>query len=103
MKASEEITAQICETTPGVTPQLLESVLCAAGDAQIIFTQGEGCEVIDGKSQYPNYLQVEITDAQEAMRLAQHLLNACADAMSNGGALRVPVSLTFAGQATLSE
>lgn len=103
MKVSEEITDLICDSTPGMTPQLLEAALNVASDAQILFTQGEGCEVIDGKSVYPNYLQLEITDAQEAMRLAQQLLNACAEAMSNGGALRQPVSLTFAGQATLSE
>lgn len=103
MKASEEITSLICDSTPGMTPQLLEAALSVAADAQILFTQGEGCEVVDGKSEYPNYLQVEITDPQEAMRLAQRLLNACAEAMSNGGALRQPVTLTFAGQATLSE
>lgn len=104
MKTSEEITSKICAAAPNVTPQLLNSILNAAGgDTQIIFAQGEGVEVIDGKGLYPDYLQVQITDASEAMRLAQQLLNACSDAIVNGGELRSPVVLLLAGQALLSE
>ena len=103
MKASEEITSLICDSTPGMTPQLLEAALNVAGEAQIIFNQGEGHDVIDGKSKYPNYLQIEIADANEAMRLALQLMNACANAIDNGGVLRSPVALILAGQATLSE
>jgi hypothetical protein len=104
MKASEDITTRICEAIPTVTPQLLESVLNIAGmDSQILFDQGEGRQVIEGKVSYPDYLQIQISDAQEAMRLAQQLLNACADAISNGGELRSPVTLLIAGQASLSE
>lgn len=103
MKATEEITALICDSTPGMTPQLLEAALNVAGDAQILFIQGEGGQVIDGKSEYPNYLQIQISDTHEAMRLAQQLMKACADSIGNGGALRFPVSLSLAGQATLSE
>lgn len=104
MKASEEITSQICEAIPDLTEELLESVLSHAGkDCQILFDQGEGEQVIHGKSHYPDYLTIQIGDAQEAMRLAQQLLSACADALNNGGELRSPVSLHFAGQALLSE
>lgn len=104
MKASEEITTQICEAIPDITPQLLDLVLTHAGkDCQILFEHGAGQQVVQGKSIYPDYLTIQITDVQEAMRLAQQLLNACADAMSNGGELRSPVSLIFAGQALLSE
>ncbi|PMV86760.1 hypothetical protein C1X35_31375 [Pseudomonas sp. FW306-1C-G01A] len=104
MKVSEEITAQICDAIPTVTPLLLESVFNVAGkDSQILFDQGEGRQVIEGKVSYPDYLQVQISDAQEAMRLAQQLLNACADAMHNSGELRSPVTLLVAGQASLSE
>lgn len=104
MKASEEITSQICEAIPEMTPELLDSVLNLAGkDCQILFDQGEGQQVIQGKSQYPDYLTIQISDAQEAMRLVQQLLSACADAMNNGGELRSPVSLNFGGQALLSE
>lgn len=104
MILSDEITARICEAVTEVTPPLLESVFSIASeDAQICFVQGEGHQVIDSKSVHPDYLQVEISDAQEAMRLAQQLLNACADAFANGGVLRQPVSLLIAGQATLSE
>ncbi|MBV7547405.1 hypothetical protein KW849_14030 [Pseudomonas sp. PDM26] len=104
MKASEEITSQICDAIPEVTPELLEAVLTVAGqDSQILFIQGEGQQVIEGKTSYPDYLQVEITDAQEAMNLAQQLLNACSAAISNGGKLRSPVTLLIAGQALLSE
>ena len=104
MKISEEITTHICETIPEVTPRLLESVLNVAGEeSQLLFIQGEGCQVIDGKSAYPDLLQIQIADAQEAMRLAQQLLSACADAFGNNGVLRTPVTLLIAGQALLSE
>jgi len=104
MKVSEEITTRICDAIPIVTPELLESVLNIAGkDSQILFDQGEGSQVIEGKGSYPDYLQIQIGDAQEAMRLAQQLLNACADAINNGGKLRSPVTLLIAGQAFLSE
>ncbi|KNH43677.1 hypothetical protein M5G27_27900 [Pseudomonas shahriarae] len=104
MKATEEITTQICDAIPELTPELLAAVLNAAGeDCQILFIQGEGQQVIKGKTHYPDYLQVEITDPREAMNLAQQLLNACSAAMDNGGVLRSPVTLSFAGQALLSE
>lgn len=104
MKACEETTIRICNAIPAVTPEMLESVLSVASeDSQIIFVQGEGHKVIDGKSFYPDYMSVQISDAYEAMRLAQQLFNACADAIANGGALRAPVSLIIAGQALLSE
>lgn len=104
MKATEEITTQICDAIPELTPELLAAVLNAAGeDCQILFIQGEGQQVIKGKTHYPDYLQVEITDPREAMNLAQQLLNACSAAMDNGGVLRSPVTLSFVGQALLSE
>jgi hypothetical protein len=104
MKATEEITAQICDAIPEANPKLLEAVLKVAGqDSQLLFIQGEGHQVIDGKSCYPDYLQVEITDAREDMNLAQQLLKACSAAMDNGGEFRSPLTLSFAGQALLSE
>lgn len=103
MNATEEVIGLICDSTPGITPQLLEAALSAAQNTQILFVQGEGGQVIDGKSEYPDYLQIQIGDVHDAMRLAQQLLNACADSIGNGGALRVPVTLSLAGQAILSE
>lgn len=104
MKASEEITSHICDAIPEVTPELLEIVLKVAGqDSQLLFIQGEGQQVIDGKSSYPNYLQVQVTDVREAMNLAQQLMSACSAAIDNGGVFRSPLTLSFAGQALLSE
>lgn len=104
MKVCEEISTRICETIPEVTPRLLESVFNVAGeDSQLLFIQGEGCQVIDDKSSYPDLLQIEIADAQVAMGLAQQLLNACADAIGNNGVLRSPVTILISGQALLSE
>jgi hypothetical protein len=104
MKISEEITTQICEAIPAVTPALLDSVLAAAADgSQLIFSEGEGQTNVEGKTYYPDYLQLQISDAQVAMRLAQQLMNACADSMANGGVLRSPVTLLISGEAYLSE
>lgn len=104
MRVSEEITIQICDAVPSVTPQVLDAVLSAAAkDSQLVFVQGEGHQVIDGKSSYPDLIQIQINDAQEAINLAQQLLNACATAMANGGELRSPVTLLISGQALVSE
>lgn len=104
MKVSEEITSQICSVVPGISPIKLDAIFNAAGtDSQLLFIQGEGHQVIHGKSKYPDYLQIQIGDAQEAMALAQQLLNACSGAIGNGGVLPAPVTLLIAGQAIISE
>lgn len=104
MKVSEEVISQICTAVPGITSTMLNAVFTKAGeDSQLLFIQGAGHQVIDGKSKYPDYLQIEIRNAEEAMALAQQLLHACSDAISNGGALRSPVTLVIAGQAIISE
>lgn len=104
MKPSEEIIDLICDAVPGVTPDALDSIFSAAGgNSQLLFVQGEGHQIVDGKSTYPDYLQLQICDAREAAALAQQLLQACAAAIDNGGVLRSPVTLMVAGQAILSE
>ncbi|MGG5276377.1 hypothetical protein [Pseudomonas syringae pv. coryli] len=104
MITSQEVTTQICNAVPGITPDVLGSIFTAAAkDSQLLFVQGEGHQVIEGKSNYPDYLQICIGNPQEAMALAQQLLNACAAAISNGGALRSPVTLQIAGKAIISE
>lgn len=104
MKISEEITTQICDAIPAATPVLLDSILAAAADgSQLIFSEGEGQTNVEGKTYYPDYLQLQISDPQVAMRLAQQLMNACAGAMANGGVLPSPVTLLISGEAYLSE
>ena len=104
MKASEEITDLICNAVPGITPGTLDSIFTAArGNSQLLFVQGEGHQVVDCKSQYPDYLQIKICSAQEAAALAQQLLQACTAALANGGELASPITLTIAGQAIISE
>lgn len=104
MKVSEEITSQICAAVPGVSPGTLDAIFTAAGsDSQLLFIQGEGHQVVNEKSVYPDYLQIQICDAQEAMALAQQLLNACSAAIDKGGVLPAPVTLLVAGQAIISE
>ncbi|MDP5168547.1 hypothetical protein [Pseudomonas syringae] len=104
MKISEEITNQICTAIPGTTPKMLDSLFTAAGqDSQLLFIQAEGQQIVDGKSKYPDYLQIQIGSAQEAMALAQQLLSACSAAICNGGELRAPVTLLIAGQAIICE
>jgi len=104
MKVSEEISSQICTVIPGVSSMTLDAIFTAAGtDSQLLFIQGEGHQVINGKSKYPDYLQIQIGDAQVAIALAQQLLNACSAAISNGGEMTAPVTLLIAGQAIISE
>ncbi len=104
MIASEDVTNKICTAVPGITPNMLKSIFTTAvQDSQLLFVQGKGQQIVDGKSKYPDYLQIEIGNAQEAMALAQQILNACSAAIGNGGVLRSPVTLLIAGQAIISE
>ncbi len=104
MKVSEEISSKVCTVVPGISPSTLEAIFTAAGaDSQLLFIQGEGHQVINEKSEYPDYLQIQIVDAHEAMALAQQLLSACSAAIGNGGILPAPVTLLIAGQAIISE
>ncbi|MFU5274977.1 hypothetical protein ACM7YY_09635 [Pseudomonas aeruginosa] len=104
MKVSEEVSSQVCTAVHGITPDTLQAIFAAAGaESQILFIQGEGHQVVHGKSKYPDYLQIEINDAQEAMALAQLLLKACSTAICNGGVLSAPITLLIAGQAIISE
>jgi len=73
----------------------------AVKGAQIYFAQGEGETIEDEKTSYPDHLKIQINDAVEAARLAQQLMNACADARN--GVLSVPVTLHLTGRAEFSE
>ncbi|MCF5374491.1 hypothetical protein [Pseudomonas syringae] len=104
MKASEEINDLICNAVPSITPVTLDSIFAAvSGNSQLLFVQGEGHQVVSGKSEYPDYLQVRISSAQDAAGLAQQLLQACAAALANGGEVASPITLSFCGQAIISE
>jgi len=104
MKIGEKKVGQICDAVTGVHPSTVEAVFMAAStDAQLVFVQGEGHQTLHGKSVYPDYLVVQISDAQVAMALAQQLMSACSTAINKGGVLAHPVSLQFAGQAIISE
>lgn len=103
MLVSDETLDRICKAVPGADAGLVKAVLLAAGNSQIFFAAGEGEKVVDGKSVHPDYLQVEIKSSYVAGRLAQQLVSACADALSNNGVLRTPVLLFLGGQAEISE
>lgn len=103
MQASEKIIEEICARIPGANPELVKAVLEATGKAQIFFAAGKGQVVVDGKSEYPDYLQVQVSSSYDAARLAQQLMSACAEALSNHGQLRAPVLLLLAGHAEISE
>jgi hypothetical protein len=104
MELSQEKATEISSTIPGATPQKLEAIFRVATEGgQLIFIEGNGCKISEGKSSYPDYLQLEISDAQVAMRLAQQLINACAESLACGGVLKSKVTLVLGGEATLSE
>jgi hypothetical protein len=102
MKAEDEVFEHICKLVPAADHGIAKAVLAAIGDAQIFFAAGDGVKVVDGKSVYPDYVQIQIKSSFEAARLAQQLMSACADALGSGGELRTPVTLFLAGQAEIS-
>jgi hypothetical protein len=103
MKTTNEFVDRICSLVPGATPDLLQAILTAIGPSHIFFAEGAGQAVVEGKSVFPDYLQIQITSAYEAGNLAQQLMRACTDALANGGKLRAPVLLLLAGAAEVGE
>jgi hypothetical protein len=96
MQIDEEVIQRVCAAVPSATPAVVHAVANAllTSGAQIAFDQGVGLVVDDGKSRYPDYLQLVIKDPEKASLLAGELTSACA-----GG--RLPVTLLVAGQAHL--
>ncbi|MDT8992723.1 hypothetical protein RQP54_17760 [Curvibacter sp. APW13] len=97
MQIDREVIQRVCSVVPSATPAVVQAVANAllTSGAQIVFDEGIGQVVDDGKSTYPDYLQLVINDVNKAQRLAAELTSACAREWS-------PVTLLVAGQAELA-
>ena len=103
MQISPGMLAKVTELLPGVKPQFIERLLRhAADDGQLVFKQGEGHKVVDGKSTHPVHMQVIIDDPALALELAQQLMQGAQRALY-GQTERASVTLSFSGDVMISE
>lgn len=103
MEATAEVSKRICAVVPAATPRLVDDVFRGTNDNQLLFIEGEGAQVRDGKPHWPDSLQIHIHDPHTALELAQQLLRAGTEALANGGRMRSPAVLMLGGKAILSE
>lgn len=97
MQITDEIIERVQAAVPGATLTLVRTVANAllTSQAQIIFVQGDGREMVDGESHYPDSLQLVVNDPHVAADLARQL----SLASSNG----TSTTVLLAGQAEFSE
>jgi hypothetical protein len=103
MQISQTMLDKAAEQLPGIQPQFIARMLRnVTADGQLVFKEGEGHQVVDGKSTYPVYMQVIIDDPVRALELAQQLMQGAQRALQ-GDTGRATVSLSFAGDVMISE
>ena len=103
MQISQAMLEKATEQLPGIQPQFIARILRnVTNDGQLIFKEGEGHAVVDGKSTYPVYMQLIIEDPARALELAQQLMQGAQRALQ-GDTRRASVTLSFAGDVMISE
>ena len=103
MQISPSMLDKAAEHLPGIRPQFIERMLRnVANDGQLVFKEGQGHQVVDGKSTFPVHLQVQIDDPARALELAQQLMHGAQRALQ-GETSRITVSLSFDGDCMICE
>lgn len=103
MQISPTMLEKAAEQLPGIQPQFIARMLrSVTRDGQLVFKDGEGHAVVDGKSSYPVYMQLIIEDPSRALELAQQLMQGAHRALQ-GDTGRASVTLSFAGDVMISE
>lgn len=100
------ITDEMVKTAQAVAPVLTDGVvrkmLEAAMFGQIVFRDAEGCEILEGKPEWPSLLQIQIRDPHRALEYAQTLI-AGARRMLYDKEPNYPVTLVMGGSAYCSD
>ena len=102
MKITPEMIAKAQAVVPSLTTATVKTMLEAATAGQVVFAEGVGATVIDGKSKYPTYLHIQITDPLRALGLGEELVRGARQALYNTAESR-PITLMLAGDVDLSD
>lgn len=102
MKISAEMIEKAQAVMPSLTTATVKAMLEAATQGQVFFAEGAGGTVVGGKSEYPTYLQIEISDPMRALELGEELVRGARQGLYNRAESR-PITLMMAGNAELSD
>lgn len=75
MKVTDDMVAKAAAVVPAMTAGGIRQILEAALSDQVVMVTGKGLVVEDGKSKYPDYMQIEVSDVYVALDLAQQLIS----------------------------
>lgn len=101
MEISNEMVAKAQAVAPALTDGVVRSMLEAALSGQVVMVANEGQHIVDGKSLYPDYMQIEVADRYTILSLAQQLI-ATLQGQPNAATLEHPALLMLAGKAGIS-
>jgi hypothetical protein len=87
---------------PQMTPGIVRAILEAALTGQIFIAEGEGQEIVDGKSHYPDYITVRISSSYIALDIARQLITGVQQQPTQA-LLDRPIDLMLAGTASISK
>jgi hypothetical protein len=102
MKVTDEMVAKATAAVPHMTEETVRQMLEAALSGSIIMIAGQGHAVANGKSEYPDYMQIEVSDTYVALDLARQLISAVQQ-QPGANTLERPALLLVAGEAGISD
>lgn len=102
MKITKEMISNARNVEPSLPDEVIEKLLKAGLEGQIIFAMDEGLEIIKGKPKYPDYGVIIIKNPSYALDLAQQMISGAQRAMADGNK-ECNVQLLCAGTASVGQ
>lgn len=87
---------------PHMTPGIVRAMLEAALTGQVFIAEGEGQNIVDAKSHYPDYITVRVSSSYVALDLARQLITSVQQQPTNTQLDR-PIELMLAGTVAISK
>lgn len=103
MKITEEMLDKACAVDPKIPRETILNILRSSYLGQIIFEDDAGELVVEGKSQWPSYIQLIINDPYHALEYSQQLLNGARNKLLRGNTDDAGIILMMAGTAMISD
>lgn len=101
MNVTDEMVAKALEAAPDMAIGAIRQILEAALSGQIVMTQGAGQTLAEGKSLYPDYMQIEISDTYMALDIARQLVTTVQQQPA-ANTLERPAIILVSGSADMS-
>ena len=102
MRITDEMVKAAGAVVPSLTQATVRRMLEAAALGQFVLMEGEGQQVIDGKSRFPALAQIVVNDPLVALDLAQQLTSGARSAIAQKTE-QAHITLFVAGDGYCSE